>query len=531
MVKQQNSSPVYPFLPIYENQPMKTRFPVRGLKDISISTKLYFIVGAMAVLIVLELFTLWFAVHTLSSVRALVGAEGLWSKAQKDAVYQLEKYYRTQNDTDYQAFKKYMSVPQGDHIARLELLKPNPDFSIAHQGFLQGRVHENDIDGILNFLVRFHKIEYVNRAIQFWAEGDSTISQLAIIGESLHNEITGAASQTAKRSSLIEELEPLNQKLTELEDGFSYSLGEGSRWLEDLILKLLFIVALTVEITGLLLTYSVSRGISRGLQEINRATDKIKAGDLTARAQVFSHDEIGQLARAMNQMTEKLTVSNRELEQFAYVASHDLQEPLRTITNYVGLFEKQYRIRLDSTATSYIDLINAATGRMQLLIKDLLDYCRIGIDKKTEKTDCNALVEDILVLLEKIIQETGCKVHVDKLPVIYAYPEIFSLFQNLISNAIKFRRANGPALIWIAAEPTEDGWLFRVEDNGIGIEKAYLERIFIIFQKLHSKNEYRGSGIGLALCKKIVELHGGKIWVESELEKGSSFRFTIPNQA
>lgn len=510
---------------------MEFGFPLKRLNNISIATKLYFIVGTMAVLIVLELFSLWIAIHTLSAVRALVGAEGLWSKSQKDAVYQLEKYYRTRNEADYVAFKRYMSVPLGDHLARLELLKPDPDLSVARKGFLQGKVHENDIDGIINFLIRFHEVQYVIKAIQYWADGDSAISELTVIGERLHSSIPGSAAQAEERTRLIEQLDPLNQRLTVLEDGFSFTLGEGSRWLEDVVLMLLFTVALTVEVTGLLLTYSVSRGITRGLQEINRATNKIRAGDMSARAEVFSNDEIGQLASAMNQMTEKLTVSYRELEQFAYVASHDLQEPLRTITNYVGMFERQYRMRLDSTAGSYLDFINAATARMQLLIKDLLDYCRIGIDKKRETTDCNKVVQDILVLLEKIIQETRCKVHVDKLPEIQAYPEIFSLFQNLISNAIKFRKKDSSCLIWIAAERYEKGWLFRVEDNGIGIDKIYHERIFIIFQKLHTKKEYRGSGIGLALCNKIVELHGGKIWVESELDKGSSFRFTIPDKA
>src|SRR5688572_1899176 len=147
----------------------------------------------MAVLIVVELLTLWFAIHTLSSVRALVGAEGLWSKAQKDAVYHLGKYYRTHNEEDYKAFQKFMSVPLGDHKTRLELLKEKPDMKIARQGFLEGRVHPNDIDGMISLLRRFHSNRYINKAIGYWTEGDSLIFELVAIGNNLHKEINSGA--------------------------------------------------------------------------------------------------------------------------------------------------------------------------------------------------------------------------------------------------------------------------------------------------------------------------------------------------
>jgi hypothetical protein len=251
-------------------------FPLQRLKDISISKKLYFIVGAMAVLIVVELLTLWFAIHTLSSVRALVGAEGLWSKAQKDAVYHLGKYYRTHNEDDYKTFQKFMSVPLGDHKTRLELSKEHPDMEIARQGFLEGRVHPNDIDGMISMLRRFHNVSYIEKAIEYWTEGDLLIAQLIPIGEKLHEEIGLSSPSIEKLDQLIAAIDPLNERLTTLEDNFSYTLGEGSRWLENIILKILFAVALTVEITGLILTISVSRGITKGLNEINRATTKLQ---------------------------------------------------------------------------------------------------------------------------------------------------------------------------------------------------------------------------------------------------------------
>ena len=187
---------------------MKFLYRWRQLKDIPISMKLYFIVGTMAVLIAVELLTLWFAIHTLSSVRALVGAEGLWSKGQKDAIYQLEKYYRTHDERDYKAFQKFMIVPNGDHKTRVELLKKNPDINIARQGFIEGRNHPDDVDGMIKLLQRFYSISYINRAIIAWTAGDSTITQLNSISESIHNEINSPSPSSQKLEQLIAGLEP-----------------------------------------------------------------------------------------------------------------------------------------------------------------------------------------------------------------------------------------------------------------------------------------------------------------------------------
>src|SRR5882762_1615125 len=171
-----------------------------------------------------------------------------------------------------------------------------------------------------------------------------------------------------------------------------------------------------------------------------------------------------------------------------------------------------------------------ASERMKILIKDLLDYSRIGREKESKQVDCNLLVKEVMADLDKIIEEAGATVHSSSLPVLQAYPtELKLLFQNLISNSIKFRKADRAPDIDIGSIRENGHWTFFVQDNGIGIEAQFLERIFIIFQRLHTRSEYEGSGIGLAHCKKIVELHGGKIWVESMPGKGSRFYFTIGN--
>jgi two-component system, sensor histidine kinase len=507
---------------------MSKNFHLQRLKDISITKKLYFIVGTMAVLIAVELFALWFSIHTLSSVRAFVGAEGLWSKAQKDATYQLQKYYNTHDEKDYKAFQQFMKVPLGDHITRLELLKRNPDMNVARQGFLEGRIHPDDIEGMIKLVRRFHEIYYINKAISAWTKGDSLIARLIPIGEILQAEITSSAPSKEKLDKAIEAIDPLNQRLTAMEDEFSYTLGEGSRWLENLILKLLFLIALTVEITGLVLTISVSRGIAKGLNEISKVSKKIAKGDLRERVTVFSKDEIGQVATAINQMTEQLIVSNNELGQFAYIASHDLQEPLKTIINYVGLFQEEYKEKFDETADKYLETVIRATKRMQILIKDILDYSHIGDNKNTSKVNCNKILQNVLRDMALSVKESNAKINFGKLPVINGYSELSYLFQNLISNAIKFRKRDAQTIINITVQDRDNGWLFAIADNGIGIDKMHYNRIFTIFQKLHSQKNYTGTGIGLAHCKKIVELHGGKIWVESELQIGSTFYFSIP---
>jgi signal transduction histidine kinase len=241
-----------------------------------------------------------------------------------------------------------------------------------------------------------------------------------------------------------------------------------------------------------------------------------------------------ELVTANNELmikSDELVRSNLELEQFAYIASHDLQEPLRTISNFVGLFQKQFRDSADESSVQYLNYILGATERMQTLIIDLLTYSRIGHYKNTYEIDCNKVVKEVLKDFDAVISESKAVIKVTDLPVIEGhYSEIKSLFQNLLSNAIKFRDKNSVPEIEIRAEERENDWLFSVEDNGIGISEAYHDKLFKIFQRLHPQNEYSGTGIGLAQCKKIVELLGGKIWVKSMPGKGSTFYFNIPNR-
>jgi signal transduction histidine kinase len=229
---------------------------------------------------------------------------------------------------------------------------------------------------------------------------------------------------------------------------------------------------------------------------------------------------------------EELARSNRDLEQFAYVASHDLQEPLRMVAAYTQLLAERYRGRLDETADKYIDYAANGALRMQTLIQDLLAFSRVGRKGATLKmADCNAIVSQAMKNLQSAIQESGASVTFDQLPsVLCNISQLGQVFQNLIGNAIKFRGSEKPAIHVSAARAGLD-WLFTVSDNGIGIAPDCADMIFSVFKRLHTTAEYPGNGIGLAICKKIVEQHCGKIWVESTQGHGCHFKFTLPTSA
>jgi PAS domain S-box-containing protein len=244
--------------------------------------------------------------------------------------------------------------------------------------------------------------------------------------------------------------------------------------------------------------------------------------------------EIGERRRAesiLAQQSAELARSNSELEQFAYIASHDLQEPLRMVGSYVQLLERNYKNLFDAKGEEYITFAVDGAKRMQMLINDLLAYSRVGTQgNEFALTDCAGVVGLTIKNLQRAIQESGATITCDPLPTVLAdKTQLLQLFQNLLANAIKFR-AERPPEIYITAKHIGSFWQFAVKDNGIGIEPRHFERIFLIFQRLHSRRQYPGTGMGLAICKKIVDRHGGTIWPVSEAGMGTTFFFTLPDK-
>ena len=237
-----------------------------------------------------------------------------------------------------------------------------------------------------------------------------------------------------------------------------------------------------------------------------------------------------QLEARVQQRTSELQRSNQELEQFAYVASHDLQEPLRMISSFMQLMERRYKGRLDDDADQYIGYAVDGARRLQLLIQDLLAFSRVGSHgAPLEPTNCEEVLARVRGNLQVAATESDATITSDPMPVVMGdASQLVQLFQNLLANGLKFRGQEAPK-IHVGARQDGNEWMFTVSDNGIGIDKQFFDKIFTIFQRLHGREEYPGTGIGLAVCKKIVERHRGRIWLESEPGKGTQFHFTLPS--
>lgn len=330
--------------------------------------------------------------------------------------------------------------------------------------------------------------------------------------------------------------------------------------IEDIVLNYLKLAS-GVLLGALLIAFIIStffqQLITSRLQLLVNKTKEISAtGNYTNRLFDSGTDELGVLSKEFNNMldqiqkmqntlkesnvelekrvkerTAKLERSNQELEQFAYVASHDLQEPLRTISNFVGLLEKKYPKNAEQDHYRYFQFILKATSRMQNLIRDLLELSRVGRNVLFAPVDCNKVVLDVMAEMEASIKENEAVIQFSNLPLIIASEiELKRVFQNLISNALKFKKKDVTPEITIEAMDAGEEFIFSIEDNGIGIQEEYTNKIFNIFQRLHSTTEYPGTGIGLATCKKIVALHNGRIWVESHYGTGTTFYFTVSKQ-
>ena len=267
-------------------------------------------------------------------------------------------------------------------------------------------------------------------------------------------------------------------------------------------------------------------------ENTKRATRLIGAlQDVTA--QKNTELQLRELNQTLNERAEQLATSNTELERFAYVASHDLQEPLRTITSFLQLFKRKYAGAIDSTADNYITFAVDGAERMKQLIMDMLEYSRVNTQLKlNEEVEMQQVVKDVIFNFSSKIRLTDAKIEViGDMPKIFAVrTQMLQLFQNLIGNAIKYQKPGEYPHIMISCTENPQEWEFAIKDEGIGIEEKFYDKIFIIFQRLHTKTQFSGTGIGLAICKKIIEKHNGRIWVKSEIGKGSTFYFTIPRK-
>ena len=342
---------------------------------------------------------------------------------------------------------------------------------------------------------------------------------------------------------------PIQNALASVETSRASLLYFTNASLRKILIITLLIVLLVIVLSTISGVY-ITKVIVDPIINLTQATEKISGGDLSLRIDNPGTDEIGQLTNSFNKMTADLERKqfqliesnafitqhaeelreryNSDLEQFARITTHDLLEPLRTITSYVQLIEKKYESLFDEKAKKFMRYVLEGVARMHRIVNDLFEYSHIRTDESDfEQVDCLKVFDIVIDRLEKEITESGANISCRDLPTIKAVESNMVLvFQNLLANAMKFKTSQ-PLEIYVTALSENGHWLFSFRDNGIGMDPQYSEKIFEIFKRLHNQEDYPGSGMGLAICKNIVERHGGRIWVESEPEKGSTFYFTI----
>lgn len=520
-------------------------------KNFSISTKLYFVVGIMALLIVMELLTLKFAMNKLSAVRAFVGGESSWSKAQKTGVHQLHQYITTGNVAFYNSFKESLKVPAGDRMARTELMKTDPDMELVRSSFIQGEIHPDDLDNVIILLRDFHEISYIKEAIRSWTLGDKLLVDLSREADMFFELQQSNKLTPEKRFEIAANVNRLNYEISLAEANFSSVLGEGSRWLEGLVFMILFGFVLTVEFVGLTLTYFTSRSISNGLKELIEATRDISHGNFSKKIAVKSHDEIGQLTVAINEMGSILETNYRELsnshnelekkvghrtaelnaalvsrDEFLSVASHEIRTPLTALTmqlEMMGRYMKKNNIE-NEALNSQIEKSISHVRRMSVLQNLLMDVTSMRVGKLELKKEENDLND---VIANSISQFTGDVRFIkspESLKGQFDPTRMGQVISNLLSNAIKY---GDEKPVEVISEVTAQHYIVKVRDHGKGISKEQHLKIFERFERLHHREEIPGLGLGLYIARQIIEAHGGTLDLESEVGNGSVFIVTL----
>ncbi|MDN3657048.1 ATP-binding protein [Ferruginibacter paludis] len=455
-----------------------------------------FIISVASALLIVKDF---YSIKIQSSVRAYINGQAEYSKGRNNAAVNLINYLQTENLVYIAEFKKAIAIPLGDNIAGNNLLV-NGDDSKTKAGFLAGKNHPADVSDMIWFYKTFSSFAFAQKAIKLWGAAAPHVNRLSTIGDMVQQlQQQGKLTPIAKEQ-LIEEIDGISVLSSEWESAFSRVLDDTASDIK--------IVLQTVNILLILLIMSISfLFVMKIINSLNKSESELKSTVIM------------------------LNDTNRELENFSYVASHDLKEPLRMVTNFLGLIEKKYNNQLDETGKTYIHFAVDGASRMKKLIDDLLEYSRTSINKITYETvDLNEVIARLRTDFQDVLDEPGAGLFAEAMPQIVANKlQMQQVLQNLVANAIKYRSKAAPQ-VHINASATADHWVFAVRDNGLGIEAEYFKTIFVIFQRLKTNKIQSGTGIGLALCKKIAERHGGEIWVESEPGKGSTFFFTVSKQ-
>lgn len=513
--------------------------------DLAIGHKLLSIFGLMALLICLELAALSFSMNTLSAVRAFVQGEALWSKAQKDALNSLQAFLVTKEPRYFSDFHRHLQVPLGDRIARNELLAPSNDKSRIIYGFIQGKIHPDDIQSMILLLQRFKKTSFIKDALEAWGQGDELLSELIDTGKKIDGDIKKGID-IKNSTSYFEHLNDINYRATEIESRFSASLASGSRWIEKILFSILLTLVLTVEACGLLLTFQFSRNLSHGLRQLGDVAKKIGQGEFNTLAKIDSGDELGRLAESINTMAHELKINigrredaenlNQTKSSFLANMSHEIRTPLGLIIGYAGLLENNNVNFADKK--KYLDIIKKSGENLTDIINDILDISKVEAGHLTIHKEIFSLTE-LLADLKKLLILKADEKHIelkffgdtDVPEFIYSDPiRLRQILLNILGNAIKFTDFGS---VTLNVSTTHNLLIFDIKDTGPGILPNDQEKIFEAFQQ--GENSYSkkrgGTGLGLPISKHLAQMLDGDLVLKpGHSPTGSHFQITIKKE-
>ena len=506
--------------------------------NLSVQKKLFSVVGIMALLVTLELFTLIFAMNTLTAVRGYVGGEGVWTKGQKSAIYRLQKYLFAGDPLDYEKFKSALKVPLGDRDVRIELLKDEYDKEIVDKGFATGEIHASDRPHMIKLIRRFHEVPIMAKVLDTWSAGDVKIFELVSLGEKIHAVVPKNITPIQQREFMFE-LERLDGELSALEAQFSLTLGDAARLLEDVLMAVLILAVVLVEFTGLYITYRFGRNLTKILKELNTTAIKVGEGDYSERVPVYSKDELGQLSESINKMVERLenqTAERQQAEQasqsknlFLANMSHEIRTPLNAILGFSEILQDQYLEERDKQR--YAAIIRRTGESLNTIINDILDISKIEADHiqaQEAPFSLSQMLSDLYALLKMRCDEKGIQLIFERTGQVSEYivsdqTRLRQILTNLIGNSIKFTEKGHVMLTY---ESRGSMLFFTVSDTGAGISREQRANLFKVFSQGDSsvRKKYGGTGLGLSIAQKLSMLLGGDAGLlDSEEGLGSLF--------
>lgn len=464
--------------------------------------------SAMILMLSLIVAGIWavnsFTVETLSAMRAYIRGESLWSKAQKKAIYHLNRYARTGDPSEYLLFLQRLEVPSGDQQARLELEKPNPEWTLVEQGFLRGGNHPDDLPSMANLFRRFRHIDPMDRAIDIWEQGDVWINRLRQLGREIHRYLSAGHSNPKLLNEFLEEADRIDRAVTPLENAFSATLGEGARRLRKIMWR--------VHMTSILIFFAFGCWMAFWI------------------ARTLSQEKIYELNRTLERHVGELEAANHELDSFCYSVSHDLRAPLRALRGYSDILLEEHAPGLNLEGKQLLQSLRRNVGRMDSLVEALLNFSRLSQEPISKAPiDMTALAQAVAEEVKALERGRNIQFHVDPLALAHGDPVLLrEVWANLLSNAVKFSRGTEEAVIRVGGFGEGEKQIYYVKDNGVGFDEQYAKKLFGVFQRLHTEKEFEGIGVGLALVQRIIHRHGGSVRASGALGKGATFYFSLP---